>query len=223
METKNDDDRASTLTRLHGTFMILAWVISASLGHIIARYFKKTWMIWRIYNYDVWFVIHVACMGLVWILTIIGFIIIVIDVQTITSSIHSIIGIIVVLVTFAQPIAVGVVRPEKGSELYKKYYLGHFIAGTLLQVFAVVCIFLSIKLERAYLPSWMMWAIGSYVLYYIFSHLGFTILDFLGNKKEEKRGLFEDKAYSKYRQLYLGLHVVMLLTFAIHFLHILWR
>lgn len=58
----DDDDtdepgQVSTLGRLHGTFMVLAWILSASLGHVIARYFKRTWMIWRIYKYDVWFVV----------------------------------------------------------------------------------------------------------------------------------------------------------------------
>ena len=35
--------KSDILLRLHGAFMIAAWIGAASLGMMVARYFKQTW------------------------------------------------------------------------------------------------------------------------------------------------------------------------------------
>lgn len=147
--------KASTLVRLHGTFMVLAWILSASLGHVIARYFKRTWMIWRVYKYDVWFVvwikfktprlvifnsiiciqIHVSCMSFVWLFTLLGFLMILIDLKTVISSWHNIIGFIIVLITVVHPLA-AIFGPDIDSKYYKRFYLGHLVVGSFLHLLA---------------------------------------------------------------------------------------
>lgn len=74
-------------------------------------------------------------MACVWLFTIVGFVLIVVDVKTISASWHSIMGIVIVIFTFIQPIA-ATFGPDKSSEIYKKFYLGHFILGLLLHVLA---------------------------------------------------------------------------------------
>lgn len=76
-------------------------------------------------------------MGFVWLSSILGFLMIVIDLKTITSSFHSISGIFVVLITFVQPIA-AIFGPNTNSKYYKRFYLGHFVLGLLLHGFASI-------------------------------------------------------------------------------------
>lgn len=49
---------ASTLLlRLHGAFMITAWIGTTSLGILLARYFKQTWVGSQMCGKDQWFVV----------------------------------------------------------------------------------------------------------------------------------------------------------------------
>ena len=54
----NLEAKSNVFLRLHGAFMIGAWLGSASLGILVARYFKQTWTGAQCCKKDVWFVIH---------------------------------------------------------------------------------------------------------------------------------------------------------------------
>uniref|UniRef100_T1I4J4 Cytochrome b561 domain-containing protein n=1 Tax=Rhodnius prolixus TaxID=13249 RepID=T1I4J4_RHOPR len=43
------------LVRLHGAFMIAAWIGTASIGIVLARYFKQTWVESSLCAKDLWF------------------------------------------------------------------------------------------------------------------------------------------------------------------------
>lgn len=45
------------LLRLHGCFMIAAWIGTTSLGIIFARYFKQTWVGSQMCGKDQWFAV----------------------------------------------------------------------------------------------------------------------------------------------------------------------
>lgn len=45
------------LLRLHGAFMLAAWIGTASLGTFIARYYRKTWVGKTICGKDLWFAV----------------------------------------------------------------------------------------------------------------------------------------------------------------------
>ena len=59
--------------------MIAAWIFTASLGTILARYFKTTWMHMKCLGKDVWFPCHVSLMTLTWVLTLVAFVLIFIE------------------------------------------------------------------------------------------------------------------------------------------------
>lgn len=49
---------ASTLLlRLHGAFMVTAWIGTTSLGILLARYFKQTWVGSQLCGKDQWFAV----------------------------------------------------------------------------------------------------------------------------------------------------------------------
>ena len=74
--SENLEGKSKILFRLHGAFMITAWIFTASLGTILARYFKTTWTHMKCLGKDVWFPCHVSLMTLTWVLTMIAFVLI---------------------------------------------------------------------------------------------------------------------------------------------------
>lgn len=43
--------------RLHGAFMLTAWIGTASIGILLARYFKQTWVGSQLCGKDQWFAV----------------------------------------------------------------------------------------------------------------------------------------------------------------------
>lgn len=49
--------RSVLLFRLHGAFMLVAWIGAASAGILLARYFKQTWVGSSLCGKDQWFAV----------------------------------------------------------------------------------------------------------------------------------------------------------------------
>lgn len=45
------------LLRLHGAFMLAAWLGTASVGILLARYFRQTWVGSQVCGKDLWFAV----------------------------------------------------------------------------------------------------------------------------------------------------------------------
>lgn len=45
------------LIRMHGSFMLAAWIGTASLGIVLARYYRQTWVGTTMMGKDVWFAV----------------------------------------------------------------------------------------------------------------------------------------------------------------------
>ena len=67
--------------KLHGAFMIGAWVFFASIGMFLARYFKQTWTGSKCCKLDQWFIWHRFFMVTTWGLTVAGVILIFLELQ----------------------------------------------------------------------------------------------------------------------------------------------
>ena len=67
--------------KLHGAFMIGAWVLFASVGMFLARYFKQDWTGAKCCKVDQWFIWHRCLMVTTWGLTIAGVILIFLELQ----------------------------------------------------------------------------------------------------------------------------------------------
>lgn len=59
-EVANFASTSKVLLRLHGAFMIAAWVGTASLGILIARYYKQTWVGKSLWGKDIWFTVSIS-------------------------------------------------------------------------------------------------------------------------------------------------------------------
>lgn len=54
-EIKSLRTSSKLLLRLHGSFMIVAWIGAASIGIVIARYYRQTWVGASCCSKDLWF------------------------------------------------------------------------------------------------------------------------------------------------------------------------
>lgn len=56
-EVANVGGKSKLLLRLHAAFMIIAWIGTASIGILLARYFKQTWVASSLCGKDIWFAV----------------------------------------------------------------------------------------------------------------------------------------------------------------------
>lgn len=87
--------------------MLLTWLIFASLGISIARYFKFLFPNVKVYNTKVWFLLHRPLMIFVVLMSIIAFLIILADlswswVKLSASLAHSVFGMLTIGLAFIQ-------------------------------------------------------------------------------------------------------------------------
>ncbi|KAL4713664.1 hypothetical protein ACJJTC_004195 [Scirpophaga incertulas] len=57
------------LLRLHGALMLTAWLFAASVGVLLARYFRQVWVGKQLGGKDIWFAYHRILMVGTWLLT----------------------------------------------------------------------------------------------------------------------------------------------------------
>lgn len=174
-ETGSVGANRNILVKLHGAFMVTAWLFSASLGILFARYFRLTWVGKQLMGKDLWFVFHRILMAAVWALTITAVVLIFVDVGGWTSipterNPHAVIGIIVTVMAFIQPL-MAYFRPHPGTRNRFIFNWAHWLVGNSAHILAIVCIFLAVDLDKAAIPYWVNWLLVSYVAIHAISHL----------------------------------------------------
>ncbi|XP_045507072.1 putative ferric-chelate reductase 1 homolog [Colias croceus] len=221
------------LLKLHGAFMILAWLGSASLGIIVARYFRKTWVGKTLGGKDIWFAYHRILMVLTWVLTVAGFILIVIEVGTIATTgdnPHAITGLITVILCFLQPIG-AYFRPHPGTSKRSYFNWGHWFLGNAAHILGIATIFFAVNLQKAELPSWSIFVMAAFVVFHVVMHVvlsltvcvsegrisngrvnAFPMKDMLGPRHAAESG---DAPFSGFRKHLLGVYAPIILLFAI--------
>ncbi|TMW54575.1 hypothetical protein DOY81_000369 [Sarcophaga bullata] len=180
---------ASTLLlRLHGSFMIAAWIGTTSLGIILARYFKQTWVGSQTCGKDQWFAWHRICMVTTWSLTVAAFVIIFVQIKGWSGepNPHATLGTITTILCFIQPIG-ALFRPAPNSKNRPFFNWAHWLGGNLAHLLAIVTIFFSVKLAKAQLPDWLDWILVAYVAFHVIVHLIFSITGCSSDKQHMKR------------------------------------
>lgn len=122
--------RSRTMLYLHASFMIVAWVGTTSIGIFAARFMKKTWLNAKLFGKEFWFVTHQSCMILTWLLTLAGFIIILVDSTRWSTHPHSILGTIAFTLCMIQPIG-AFFRPGPKDETRPIFNFLHMSIGNL--------------------------------------------------------------------------------------------
>ncbi|EDW61852.1 putative ferric-chelate reductase 1 homolog isoform X2 [Drosophila virilis] len=174
------------LVRLHGAFMIAAWIGTTSLGIIFARYFKQTWVGSQTCGKDQWFAWHRMLMVTTWTLTVVAYILIWVELKRAVWHAHSITGLITVILCFLQPIG-ALFRPGPNDKKRPYFNWGHWLGGNLAHILAIVAIFFSVKLPKAELPEWMDWILVGFVVFHVLVHLIFSISGIASDRQQSQR------------------------------------
>ncbi|XP_044157222.1 putative ferric-chelate reductase 1 [Bufo gargarizans] len=152
----------------HGALMLIAWMTTGTIGMMMARYMKsaagKPFL-----GKAAWFQVHLILMILTVILTIIAFIMVFADVREWSGGAHPVLGCIVMILSFFQPIA-AFFRPDPKHERRFIFNWGHSINALVIKILAVAAIFLGFNRmisPRPWLPQVMGGFFAWEVLFYI--------------------------------------------------------
>lgn len=190
---------------LHGSFMIGAWIFCASLGIMFSRYYKQTWTSCRIFNLDQWFIWHRSLMILVWCLSIVGLVLIIVDVGGLTSTIlhnpHGIMGFISCGLAFLQPL-LALLRCNPMHNQRWIFNWIHWFIGNAAQILAVLCIFFAVDLEKALLPRPETdYLLIAWVAFHFLTHILMSLMNCASDSRAAKTSplKYPGRGYSGHR------------------------
>ncbi|XP_019562157.1 putative ferric-chelate reductase 1 homolog isoform X1 [Aedes albopictus] len=229
------------LLRLHGALMLTAWIGTASLGILLARYFRQTWVGSQLCGKDQWFAWHRFLMVLTWCLTVAGFVIIFVEIGgwSQVDNPHAILGVVTTVLCFLQPIG-AYFRPHPGTKRRPLFNWLHWLGGNLAHIIAIVAIFFAVKLQKAELPEWLDFILVAFVAFHVFMHLIFSIFSWIqiGGCASERRNnqrvtsmqmadmtpsrnsmssmdRKQDAAFSGFRKVMLFFYILIIVAFVV--------
>ncbi|KAJ6636406.1 putative ferric-chelate reductase 1 like [Pseudolycoriella hygida] len=168
--------RSVLLLRLHAAFMLTAWIGAASIGILLARYFKQTWVGSTLCGKDQWFAWHRFFMIATWSLTIVGFVIIFVEIRgwSAENNPHAILGTITTGLCFIQPF-MALFRPGPTHKNRPIFNWLHWLVGNAAHLLAIITIFFAVQLTGAQLPQWFDWILVAFVAFHVVMHFIFSI------------------------------------------------
>ncbi|XP_052873579.1 putative ferric-chelate reductase 1 homolog [Anopheles cruzii] len=205
-------EHPSVLKRLHGTFMVIAWLFFNSLGISVARYFKQTWINRQHFGVSRWIFYHRVYMSCCWILTSAAIIFIFIDLKGYKASAHAAVGLTTFAICFLQPI-LGLLSPPQQQARNALQFL-HRIVGHVAYILAVTSMFLAVGLQAARISKTMYGLLAGSIFIHVLAHIMFNILEYLTRQK----GVLaldanEDASFSRWRKTTLMLQMIGLYAF----------
>lgn len=231
-EVQDLSGSSTLLLRLHGAFMITAWIGTTSLGILLARYFKQTWVGSTTCGKDQWFAWHRICMVTTWSLTIAAFVLIFVELRGWSTHPHAILGVITTVLCFIQPIA-AIFRPGPNDKKRPIFNWLHWLGGNLAHIIAIATIFYAVKLTKAELPQWMDYILVAFVAFHVIVHLIFSVGgcmadrqmsqrvnsfpmgDMSGNRNGMKLERKMDAPFASFRKGLLSIYVIVLIFFVV--------
>uniref|UniRef100_A0A914WBZ7 ascorbate ferrireductase (transmembrane) n=1 Tax=Plectus sambesii TaxID=2011161 RepID=A0A914WBZ7_9BILA len=153
METP--DEATERLRKTHGSLMIIAWFLFHTTAIISARYFRRHWLDKRVFGLNIWFLLH-RTLSYLGVLLILGGLICILvsrswtwsgpgahhydyDRYFTSGAIHSIFGLVCIVICWGQPIA-ALFRCSSSSSRRPIYNWFHRIAGISAWLLAVIAI-----------------------------------------------------------------------------------
>ncbi|XP_043941542.1 putative ferric-chelate reductase 1 [Protopterus annectens] len=171
--SSNSNGRPSAI-KAHGALMLISWMTTASIGMLIARYFKEAAKE-LVGGKAIWFQAHLSLMVLTVITTAIAFIVAFAEVQgwSYNRGAHPVLGCIVMALAVIQPF-VAIFRPAPQSKRRPIFYWFHALNAQVIKVLAVATIFLGLQLIDSSSNMWLAKVMGGFVGWEV---LMFILLD----------------------------------------------
>uniref|UniRef100_A0A3Q3LSU9 Ferric chelate reductase 1 n=1 Tax=Mastacembelus armatus TaxID=205130 RepID=A0A3Q3LSU9_9TELE len=157
--------RAPTIMKLHGALMLLAWMLTGSVGTFIASFYKPDWPNQTLLGQKVWFQVHRGLMILTVTLTIVAFGLPFFYRKGWSkhAGVHPYLGCGVLALSLIQPI-IAAFRPLPDSDRRYIFNWAHWGVGSVTEIMAVAAMFLGMHQSSLLLPQpWAMHVLIGYV------------------------------------------------------------
>ncbi|XP_025160068.1 putative ferric-chelate reductase 1 homolog isoform X3 [Harpegnathos saltator] len=175
------------LIRVHGALMLASWIGTASVGMLLARYYRQTWVNSQLCGKDHWFAWHRFFMVLTWSMTIAAFVIIFVELGAWSSAtIHASVGLATTILCFIQPF-MAAMRPHPGAPRRALFNWVHWFVGNVAKICGLIAIFFAVRLNKAKLPEWVDWILTAYVMFHVLIHLILTFLGCASDRQASQR------------------------------------
>uniref|UniRef100_A0A4W5JGF0 Zgc:163022 n=1 Tax=Hucho hucho TaxID=62062 RepID=A0A4W5JGF0_9TELE len=155
-------EKEPPIIKAHGSLMLIAWMTTGSLGMIIARYLKGVAKGKHYFGKDVWFLAHVSLMTLTVAATIIAFILAFSEVGGWSGGAHPVLGCIVMILAFFQPIA-AMFRCGPQHHWRFLFNWSHALNAVAIKGLAVAAIFTGLSYFNTSEDSWLLKVMGGFV------------------------------------------------------------
>ncbi|KFM66711.1 putative ferric-chelate reductase 1-like protein, partial [Stegodyphus mimosarum] len=172
--------------KIHGTFMITAWVGFVSVGILLARHFKSAFENRTLCGVKIWFALHRSFMIVALIFVVIAFIVIFVykgGWNYETRNPHAVLGCIATALGLFQPI-MAAFRPAPDHPKRPIFNWLHWAVGNLAHIIAVITIFFAVSLESSGLKESFYWVMSVVVIVYVVFHLLFHVHAWTSGKKK---------------------------------------
>ncbi len=133
--------------KLHGSLMVIAWYLMASSGVFIARYGKQQFFGIKFMGKDLWFPIHQCLMLSTWLLTLVAFLVMVIEYKfdplmslALDLNPHALIGLCATCFMFVQPF-MAMMRCHPGHRFRFLFDYAHSMIGFTSLILGAVAIY----------------------------------------------------------------------------------
>ncbi|KAK3593609.1 hypothetical protein CHS0354_018708, partial [Potamilus streckersoni] len=199
LQSMEDLSAAATvsLVKVHGSLMIVGWILLASIGIVLPRFYKPVWPNSKLCGEKVWFQLHRACMVLVLLLVAVSFIIIFIHVRgyreignTKFKMAHPILGIIIMALTIINPI-MALFRPQPGAPRRKIFNFAHWGVGTSSHILSIINIFIGVSLGPSDMSRKVEYVLWAYVAWWIAVMIFLEVHDYIQSRKAKKSDAFK--------------------------------
>ncbi|XP_043793259.1 putative ferric-chelate reductase 1 homolog isoform X1 [Apis laboriosa] len=178
---------SNILIRVHGALMLASWIGTASIGMLLARYYRQTWVSSQLCGKDHWFAWHRFFMILTWSMTIAAFVIIFVELGEWSSeTIHASLGLATTILVFIQPF-MAAARPHPGAPRRSLFNWVHWFVGNAAHICSIIAMFFAVRVNKAKLPEWIDWILAAYVVFHILTHLILTFVGCASDRQASQR------------------------------------
>ncbi|KAL4224717.1 DOMON domain-containing protein frrs1L [Mactra antiquata] len=192
--------KSRILVQVHGILMIVAWMVCASVGIVVAKFYKPVWpedQDW--FGKRRWFVIHRGLMVLTVLCTATAFVLIFIHVGNFSEIVgsnfqkaHPIIGIVVMALALINP-TVAICRPHPGTPKRVYFNVFHGFVGGAAHTCSIVNIFAGTMLTSANVPDVAVYILYAFVGWFGLAYLVLVFYDCC-EKKDSREEAYEMKS-----------------------------
>ncbi|KAM7401390.1 hypothetical protein PAMA_005536 [Pampus argenteus] len=148
--------RGPVILKMHGALMLLAWMLTGSVGTFIASFYKPDWPNQTLFGQKVWFQVHRALMMVTVTLTIVAFCLPFFYRKGWSkhAGVHPYLGCCVLALALIQPI-MAAFRPSPDSHRRYIFNWAHWGVGSAAEIMAVAAMFLGVRQPSLLLsPPW---------------------------------------------------------------------